>query len=179
MNDALSPAALQRYLQVFQCHPTKPPLPYTVALISHATISAAAQSFRRLLECQALGATAVLGWPISHLVAFTVTHEAGDLWETSSNGRRRRGGLDLQQSPACRNLPVTCKPHKPSASRPRPRSSQASQSPALSGYLWARSRTPAACPSARGEATKNSCGTQNSRTFCPFEENEKGKSPQT
>lgn len=32
--------------------------------------------------------------------------------------RGGRGRLDLQQSPACRNLPVTCRPHKPLASQP-------------------------------------------------------------
>lgn len=143
MNDAPAhcrsaavPTSPQHFLQ---CHPTKPPPPtplrYTVGLLSHSNISAAQSFRRRLLEFQAPGATAVLGQPISHLVAPAVTHEAGDHSETSSDGRRRRGGLDLQQSPACRNLPVTCRPHKPSASQPRRRSSRAFQTPAL-GWLF-------------------------------------------
>lgn len=52
------------------------------------------------------------------LAPLAITQKAGDHLETTSDGRRQRGRLNLQQSPACRNLPVTCRPHKPLASQP-------------------------------------------------------------
>lgn len=56
--------------------------------------------------------------PSFMLAPLAITQKARDRLETSSDGRRRHGRLNLQQSPACRNLPVTCRPHKPLASPP-------------------------------------------------------------
>lgn len=52
------------------------------------------------------------------MASLAVTQKACDHSETTSDGGRRRSRLNLQQSPACRNLPVTCRPHKPLASQP-------------------------------------------------------------